>query len=155
MVECFSCSIKGSGSKPSNSPRDLRNFVVLSTPIGACKYGFPSTSLKPRPNSLYIQTLTSAFTRPRISAKWAPRGITIFTSAPIPVTKRRISCRSLGMLKVPYIGPRMFTLGLEPSSRFFSGGILPLVIPNSVNIQVMALSADSHWSSSIVRGKNL
>ena len=75
--------------------------------------------------------------------------------APIPSTRRRISCKSLGMLNVPYIGPKIFTRGLEFSSRFFSGGILPLVIPNSVKIQVIARSADSHWSSSIVRGRNL
>ena len=68
----------------------------------------------------------------------------MFTSAPIPSTNRRISAKSDGMLNVPYIGPRMFTRGFEPSSRLASRGIRPLVIPNSVNSQVMARSAASH-----------
>ena len=91
-----------------------------------------------------MQMFTSAFTRLRISARWAPSGITMLTSAPMPSTRRRISARSDGMLKVPYIGPRMLTRGAAPSSRFFSGGIRPLVMPNSVKIQVIARSAHSH-----------
>ena len=97
--------------------------------------------------------LTSALTRLRISARCAPMGITMFTSAPRPSMRRRISLRSLGILNVPYMGPRMFTRGFAPSSRFFSGGIRPFVMPNSVKSQVIARSAASHWSSSIVRGK--
>ena len=58
------------------------------------------------------------------------------------------------MLNVPYIGPRMLTRGAASSARFFSGGIRPLVMPNSVKIQVIARSALSHWSSSMVRGRN-
>ena len=41
-------------------------------------------------------------------------------------------------------GPRMFTRGFAPSSRFFTGGIRPLVKPNSVKIHVIARSADCH-----------
>ncbi len=101
-----------------------------------------------------MQILTSAFTRLRISATCAPSGITMLISAPIPSIRRLISAKSLGMLNVPYIGPRIFTRGFAPSSRFFSGGIRPLVMPNSVKIHVIARSADCHWSSSIVRGRN-
>ena len=56
-------------------------------------------------------------------------------------------------MKTPYIGPRMFTRGAAPSSRFFSGGIRPLVWPHSVNSHVIARSAACHWSSSMVRGR--
>ena len=48
------------------------------------------------------------------------------------------------MLKTPYIGPRMFTRGFDPSGRAVSGGIRPLVMPNSVKIQVIARSAACH-----------
>ena len=57
------------------------------------------------------------------------------------------------MLNVPYIGPRMLTRGFAPSGRLASGGIRPLVMPNSVKIQVIARSAACHWSSSMVRGR--
>jgi hypothetical protein len=40
--------------------------------------------------------------------------------------------------------PEDVDAGLAPSSRFFSGGIRPLVMPNSVKIQVIARSALSH-----------
>ena len=57
------------------------------------------------------------------------------------------------MLNTPYIGPRMLTRGFAPSGRFVSFGIRPLVMPNSVKIQVIARSAACHWSSSMVRGR--
>ena len=146
--------------KPSTSifrisPNFVRNLVVLSIPIGACRYGLPSTSANPLPNSLYITIFASAFTSFDISDMWAPIGMTMFTSAPIPSTSRLISAKSDGILKVPYIGPKIFTLGLEFSSLFASFGILPFVIPKFVKSHVIDLSAACHWSSSIVLGRNL
>ena len=68
MVECFSFSMKPSTSILRISPNFLRNLVVLSIPIGACKYGFPNSSASPLPNSLYITIFASAFTSFDISA---------------------------------------------------------------------------------------
>ena len=101
IVVCFSRSMKGSGSRCSNSPSVRRNLVVLCSPIGACRYGRSNASHSMRPNSRYMQMFTSASTSRDTSARWLPSGKTMFTSAPMPSTRRRISAKSLGMLKVP------------------------------------------------------
>ena len=101
MVVCFSRSMKGSGSRFSSRPSSRRKAVVLCRPIGACRYGRSSASASARPNSRYITTLTSASASFCTSARWLPSGNDMFTSAPMPSTRRRISARSLGMLKQP------------------------------------------------------
>ena len=55
----------------------------------------------------------------------------MFTSAPIPSTKRRISAKSEGMLNMPYAGPMMLTLGFAPGARSRSAGTF--FGPNSVH----------------------
>jgi hypothetical protein len=50
------------------------------------------------------------------------------------------------------MGPMMLTRGFSPSLRTRGSGILPRLAPNSVHSQLMARSADCHWSSSMVRG---
>ena len=94
-------SMNGSGSRPNKSPNLRKNWVVLCKPTGACKYGRSSASHNMRPNSRYMQMFTSASTSRDTSATWLPSGNTMLISAPMPCTKRRISAKSLGELKVP------------------------------------------------------
>ena len=57
------------------------------------------------------------------------------------------------MLKVPYIGPMMLTARLL-AIACAGAGRGTFFGPNWVHSQVSARSADCHWSSSIVRGRN-
>ena len=59
------------------------------------------------------------------------------------------------MLKYPYAGPMMLTRGRSPSLRARGFGARPFFGPYCVQSQSMARLALCHWSSSMVRGKNL
>jgi hypothetical protein len=101
MVVCFSRSMKGSGSRCSRLAQLAQEGGGAVQADRRLQVGRSSASHSMRPYSRYMQMLTSASTRRDTSARWLPSGNTMFTSAPMPCTRRRISARSLGMLKVP------------------------------------------------------
>jgi hypothetical protein len=154
IVVCFSRSMKGSGSSPSISPSVRRNFVVRVEADRRLQVG-PLQHLAEAAAELAVHAPRSR-RRSRasgMSARCAPSGITMLTSAPMPSTRRRISARSEGMLKVPYIGPRMLT----------RGGFCPRRGPPDRHPALghaefgeepghRAVGA-CHWSSSMVRGR--
>ncbi len=143
-VVCFSRAMNGSGSSPRTSPSVRRNVVVECRPIGAWRYGTSRSSHSIRPNSRYRHTFASASTRRGTSARWLPNGNTMFTSAPIPSTRRRTSARSLYMLNWPYAGPMMFTRGRSPAARSRRFGRTPFLRPYSVHSQYIARFAACH-----------
>jgi hypothetical protein len=85
---------EGLGVQAQQLAQLAQEFRGAVQPDRRLQVGPPSASHSMRPNSRYMQMLTSAFTRRDTSARWLPSGNTMLISAPMPSTRRRISARS-------------------------------------------------------------